>query len=218
MREWNPKDESLGSYFGKIYTRYSIDNEETWDDFVPDMIREARLFIETQSDFSSYISKKDWNALDNIDLSEFKSTLAVKLLQAAHQLKDEENYKQAIIEAHISLEVAISDFFKNRLSLSKHIRKSMETFGQLKTKPQLATISSLIGGLSEKDIENAVSVVEIRNKIVHDGFSPKNDFDTRKKLESMFTIIAKLISDKPIRFPSASTSNKLLAETKQKNS
>lgn len=213
LNKWDSKDESLGSYFRKIYTKYSTDQGATWDDFIPDKIEgTVRLVSTMQSDFSSYFSKEDWKSLDNINLSEFKPTLTVKLLQTAHQLKDEGDYKQAIIEGNTSLEVAISDLFKNRLSLSKVLKKEMESFWQLRIRAQLTVISSLIEGLSDKDIENAISIVKIRNKIVHEGFSPKNDFDTRKKLDSLFTIIAKLISNKPIKFPSASTSNTLFPD------
>jgi hypothetical protein len=218
LKKWNSKDESLGSYFRGIYTKFSTDQGATWDDFIPDEIkRTLRLVSTIQSDFSSYFSKEDWKALDNIDLSEFKPTLAVKLLQIAHQLKDEGDYKQAIIEGNTSLEVAISDLFKNRLSLSKVLKKEMESFWQLQIRAQLTVISSLIEGLSHKDIENAISIVKIRNNILHEGFSPKDDFDIRKKLDSLFTIIAKLISNKPIKFPSASTANTLFPDDKQEN-
>ena len=129
-------------------------------------------------------------------------------------MKDEGDYKQAIIEGNTSLEVAISDLFKDRLSLSKILKKEMESFWQLPIRAQLTVISSLIEGLSSKDIENSIYMIKIRNEIVHEGFSPKNDFDTRKKLESLFTIISKIISSKPIKFPSAAKGNTLFPEEK----
>ena len=219
LNKWNSQDESLGSYFRKIHTKYSIDKGATWNDFIPDEMKGTVHLVSTiQSDFSSYFSKEDWKALDNIDLSEFKPTLALKLLQTAHQLKDEGDYKQAIIEGNTSLEIAISNLFKNRLSLSKALKKEMESFlKQLKTTTKLTVISSLINGLSNKDIENAISIVNIRNDIVHGGFSPKIDSQTREKIESLFGIIAKLISNKPIKFPSASASNTLFSGDKQEN-
>ena len=215
LHKWNSEEESLGSYFKKIYTKFSIDQGATWNDFIPDKIEsKGRVIFVLPRDFSAYISKEYWKALDNFDLSEFQITLAVKLLQTAHQLKDEGDYKQAIIEGNTSLEVAISDLFKDRLSLSKKLKKEMESFWQLPIRAQLTVISSLIEGLSAKDIENAIYIVKIRNKIVHEGYSPKNDLDTRKKIESLFTIISKIISSKPIRFPSASTGNTLFPENK----
>jgi hypothetical protein len=218
LKKWDSKGESLGSYFRNINTKFSTDQGATWNDFIPDEIkRTVLLFSAIQSDFSAYLLKEEWKALDNIDLSEFKPSLAVKLLQTAHQLKDERDYKQAIIEGNTSLEVAISDLFKKRLTLSKVLKKEMESFWQLGIRAQLTVVSSLIEGLSYKDIENAISIVIIRNKIVHEGFSPKNDFDTRKKLDSLFKIIAKIISNKPIKFPSASTGNKVFPEDEKEN-
>ncbi len=211
LKEWNSKDESLGSYLRKIYTQFSTDNGKTWEYFVPDKITSV-VCIEhfIQSDFSSYLSKECWKELGRTDLSELKPTLAIKLLQAAHQLMDEENYKQAIIEGNTSLEVAISDLIKNKLSLSKILKKEMESFWKLPIRTQLTVISSLMGGLSEKDIENAIRLVKIRNEIVHEGFSPKNDFNTKKMLEALFKVISKIISNKSIKFPSASISGNTL--------
>ena len=210
LNNWNSKEESLGSYFRKIYAKFSIDEGATWNHFIPDEIESSvRVFSVLSRDFSAYISKEYWQDLDNVDLSEFEITLAAKLLLKAHQLKDEGDYKQAIIEGNTSLEVAMSYLFKDRLSLSKELKKQMESFWQLPLRAQLTVVSSLIEGLSAKDIENAVNIVKIRNKIVHEGYSPKNDLDTRKEIESFFTVVSKLISSKLIRFPSASTGNAL---------
>ena len=213
LNKWDSKDMSLGSYFRNLNAKFSIDQGKTWKDFIPDeLLGTVRLVSIIQRDFGSYLSKDCWKDLDNSDLSEFKSTLAVNLLQAAHQLKNEGDYKQAIIEGNTSLEVAISDLFKKRFTLSKLLKKEMESFWQLPLRAQLTVISSLIGDLREEDIENAIFIVKIRNKIVHEGFSPKNDFDTEKKLNSLFTIIAKMISNKPIRFPQVNSSNTLFSE------
>jgi hypothetical protein len=218
LTKWDSRVQSLGSYFRRMNTKYSIDKGATWVDFIPDKM-EARggFVVNVQSDFSSYLSKEDWKALNNIDLSEFSLTLAAELLQTAHQLKDEGNCKQAIIEGNTSLEVAISYLFKNRLSLSKVLKEEMQSFWQLPIGAQLIVISCLIEGLSDKDIENAISIVKIRNKIIHEGFTPKSDFDTMKKIDSLFRVIAKLISNKPIKFPSASTGNTLFPENKHKS-
>lgn len=219
LNKWNSAEETLGSYFKKIYTKYSTDQGKTWKEFIPDKIeRRAHVFIALPSDFSAYISQEDWKSLDKIDPCEFKLTLSIKLLQTAHKLMDEGDYKQAIIESNTALEVAISDLFKDRLSLSKELKKEMESFWQLKIRPQLTVIASLIQGLSRNDIENSIEMVKVRNKIIHKGFSPKNDFATRKKLKSFFTIISKIISEKNIRFPSTAGGNTLFPEQKKGNS
>jgi len=216
LNKWNSAEETLGSYFRKIYTQYSIDRGKTWQDFTPDKIEtKAHVFVVLPSDFSAYISQEDWKSLDNIDPCEFKLTLSIKLLQTAHQLMEEGDFKQAIIEGNTALEVAISDLFKDRISLSKQLKKEMESFWQLKIRAQLTVIASLIQGLSRDDIENSIEMVKVRNKIVHEGFSPKNDFATRKKLKSFFSIISKIISEKNIRFPSTKDANTLFPEEKQ---
>lgn len=218
LRKWDSRDESLGSYFRKIYTKFSTDHGKTWEDFIPDKIEgRTRAVFTVQSDFSSYLTRECWKELDHTDLSEFKPTLAIKLLQIAHQLKDEGNYKQAIIEGNTSLEIAISDLFKNRLSLSEILKEEMKSFWQLPKRTQLIVISSLIGGFSEKDIENAMHIVKIRGRIVHEGFSPKIDFDKKKMLEAFFRVISKIVSDKPIKFPIASISGNTLFPEEGKN-
>lgn len=218
LHKWNSTKESLGSYFRKIYAKYSVDNGITWGDFIPDKLEsQIRIFSILRKDFSAYLSKKCWENLNNFDPSTFVPPLSIKILQTAHQFKDEGNYKQSIIECNTALEVAIGDLFKKRFPLTKQLRKEIESFWGLSVKSQLTIISSLMNDIPEEDIENALYIVKLRNKIVHDGYSPKNDFETEKKINSLFKIVAKIISNKEIKFPINSSGNVLFPKDTEQN-
>lgn len=184
---------------------------------IPDKI-EARLEFTSiiRSDYSSYFTKDDWYSLNNFSAENFEHTLAVKLLSNAHQPKDKGDFKQAFIEGITSLEIALSDFFKDRLSLPRKLKKEMESFWQLPLRAQLTVIALSTEDLSHEDISKAIDSIKIRNKIVHEGWSPKKDIETKKTLNSLFKVVSNLITDKPVKFPSSSGSNTLFPPNGEK--
>lgn len=217
LPKWDSKTESLGSYFRHIYTKYSTDNGKKWNNFIPDKIKAKLEFTSIiRSDYSSYFTKDDWYSLNNFSAENFEHTFGIKLLLNAQQLKDTGDYKQSFVDGITSLEIALSDFFKARLSLPQKLKKEMESFWQLPLKAQLTVIASSLKSLSYEDINNAIVSIDTRNKIVHEGWSPKKDIETKKTLNSLFRVVSKLITDKPVKFPSSSGSNTLFPPNGEK--
>jgi hypothetical protein len=217
LHKWNSEKESLGNYFRHLYAKYSLDAGISWEDFIPDEPFVSIPFpVIIESDFSPYLSKEDWTALNVYSKKDFYSPLAVKLLSKAHELRDREDYKLAFIEGNTALEVAISDFFKNRLSLPDNLKLEMQSFWQLPIRAQLTVIASLIKDLSHEDISNAINSIQIRNKIVHEGWSPRKCKETTQALNSLFKVIARLASNKPMKFPSSSRTNTLFPVDEQR--
>ena len=131
-----------------------------------------------------------------------KHTLAFETLLKAYQLKKQRDYNQAFIEGVSSLELAICEHFKKQFNLPNRLKKEMERFWQLPTHSQLVAISSSMENLPFDDISMAIEAIEISNKIANEGLTLAVDFELEKKLNALFSITSKLISDKPINLNS----------------
>ncbi|MBE9536263.1 MAG: hypothetical protein IMF07_03700 [Proteobacteria bacterium] len=128
----------------------------------------------------------------------YKQTLAFETLLKACQLKKQGDYNQAFIEGVSSLELAISEHCKESLDLPKGLKEEMERFWHLPTYSQLVAISSSMENLPYDDVSMAIEAIEISNKIIDEGLDLTFDFELKKKLDALFSITSKLLSDKPI--------------------
>ncbi len=211
---WNSQKESLGHYFIGLHTKWAKENEESWQEFIPDEIKStAHLNIICGKDFSHYFSKDDWEYLNNFQPENHRFGLTHKVLLNAHELREQGNYKQCFIESITSLELSISEYMKNRLSIPKELKKEIESFWQMPIRSQTTVLAMTLPSVSYTHIKNTVEAIKIRNKIVHEGFSPNGDFEDKKLIDSVFFIISKLLSEEIMKFPSCSDSGNTLLPT-----
>ena len=211
LHPWNSQAESLGSYFMRISAKWSVDESAEWQKFLPDKLESrAVVTINLDSDYSPYLSKDNWLSLESFNPEQCNDSLSIKLLSRAHQLNDEGNIRQSFVEGVTSLELALNEFFQKRVNLGKSLRREMKSFWQLPLHAQLTTVASCLPNSSHDDIEIAIRAIRVRNKIVHEGFNPRNDFETKKIIKALFRIISKLLSDIDLKFPSASNSGNTL--------
>lgn len=138
----------------------------------------------------------------NSSVDDYKHTLAFETLLKAYQLKKHGDYNQAFIEGVSSLESAISEHYNGRLNLPKGLKDEMERFWQLPTHSQLVAVSSSMKNLPLDDVFLAIEAIEISNKIVDENLTLAVDFELGKKLNALFSITSKLLSDKPINLDS----------------
>ena len=131
-----------------------------------------------------------------------KHTLAFETLLKAYQLKKQRDYNQAFIEGVSSLELAICEHFKKQSNLPDGLKEEMERFWRLPTHSQLVAISSSMENLPFDDVSMAIDAIEISNKIANEGLTLAVDFELEKKLNALFSITSKLLSDKPINLDS----------------
>ena len=128
----------------------------------------------------------------------FEQTKAFEALLKAYKLKEHGDYNKAFTEGVSSLELAISEHYKKRSNLPKGLKEEMERFWQLPIHSQLVAVSSSMENLPYDDISLAIEAIEISNKVKEEGLALDVDVKLREKLEVLFLVISKLLSDKPI--------------------
>ena len=66
--------------------------------------------------------------------------------------------------------------------------------------------------IDAKDVELALEAINIRNKVVHEGFEPYLSQRNHEALEALLRVAGRFISALPFKFPIVTTENKLFGE------
>lgn len=197
---WDLKTKSLGTYCQyDLSMLYSFDNGETWSVFLPDEKRhEVHATSNIIEDYSDFILEKDWTIIKSLFESDFKLSTASFFLSLAHETFNKGDLKKAFIEAVTALEKALKYILKE----NPEIRDSSfnnKKFPNLSLPNKFAHISSLSGKIDEKEVENSIDSIKVRNKIVHEGYTPKKEEIVF--LKSLFKSISKIIDEPVCKFP-----------------
>lgn len=203
LDEWDSRRESLGSYcVNKLQLEWSVEESGDWTAFVPNdpIIEMTALFGTTSSHYHDYLKKEDWEEIARVVQGKYQPSLAAFILVKAHELFEQGNLKYALIEAVTALEIALNEFIDQKLQGTDSLRKCMSRFMELPLSVQLALVETILGKVPIMEIESAVEAIEMRNKVVHDGWNPPDDAKT--KILRLIKTIAVLLSGPRFRFPS----------------
>ncbi len=208
---WDSRYKSLGTLCKcDLSMKYSLDNGKTWKDFLPD---EERHVIHLEGgisyDYSDYISKTDWNLIKVLYKSDFKPSTASIFLTQSIATFDKGDLKKAFIEAVTTLEIAIEETINKNTKTTNSILKSIQSFNSIPRTTQFSIIALLSNNIDSKEIENSLQAIEIRNKIVHDGYNPKKGEHIYFK--SLILSISKIINEPVTKFPSKNRGNAIMS-------
>lgn len=207
LEEWDSREQPLGRYCQSIlHAEWSLDNGKTWQPFVPnDPVGSVHITIElSKKRFMDYISKEDWQCLTSYYEKGYSPPPSANILLRTHELLDQGNLRQAFIEGITALEVALSEFMRDRLNGRDALQKSLGNFFDLRLQSQLTSVAVALA-LDLGDIESAIEAITIRNKIVHEGYDPPSSF--KDKLQGLMNVTARLISGPNIKFPTINPGN-----------
>jgi hypothetical protein len=207
---WDSRYKSLGSLCKwDLSMKYSLDNGKTWKEFLPDEERHVIHLESTISeDYSDYISKTDWNLIKALYKSDFKPSTASIFLTQSIATFDKGDLKKAFIEAVTTLEIAIEQTINKNTNITNSILKSIQSFNSIPRTTQFSIIA-LLNNIDSKEIENSLQAIEIRNKIVHDGYNPKKG--EHNYFKSLILSISKIIKEPVIKFPSKNRGNAIMS-------
>ena len=197
---------SIGGYFSSLQTESSLDNGANWVKFLPD--HPTHIGYSTiGGNYKYYFSKDDWTAVKSMANEKFEPSVAMNCLIQAHQYMDQGDLKHAIIEGVTALELSIEEFFEKKLTGKDVLMNKFGEFKQLHLPTKTTMVSTAIG-IAINELEDALSIIGIRNNIAHDGISPE-ERDVERKLFSTLNIVSTLIYDKKYRFPEANHGNEI---------
>jgi len=208
---WDSRTESLGHYCNLVlHMNYSIDEGKTWNRFLPNKENSTQVIKAiVNEDFSDFISKEDWNEIKDLFISDFKLSAASSFLMQAIATCDKGDLKKAFIESVTAIEAAIDHAIKNNPKITVQISNSVQSLKSLPLPSQFSIIALLTENVNSKDIENSIEAIKIRNRIVHEGYSPKGSDEIL--LKSLLSSISRIIKEQVIKFPSTRTGNAVMS-------
>lgn len=220
LEKWDSQKDTLGAYCKSVlHLKYSLDDEDTWFEFMPDdPIRYVKItaIAPNKKTFSQYLTKNDWLESKGLVDSEYKPSLAADILISAYQLLDSRNYRQAFIEGVTALELALNELFRERLSENNTLVNEIQSFWTLPLRAQFAVAASLTPDIAQDDIAQTLKAIKVRNGIVHEG--QQVDEQRTSELRSLIATTAKIIPGPGFKLPSAHIGNNIRMSDEQWNS
>lgn len=207
LEEWDSREESLGSYCSLLGLSWSLDGQ-TWRDFRPDE-DVIRITGRLQRHFPGYLTREGWLELGEAVRERYEPSLGAFILAGTHQLLDQGNMRHALIEGVTALELALGDLIRRKLGTAESLVDSMSAFWNLPLPARVITVAAISGKIDSQDMEHTIKAIEMRNKVVHEGWSPSNEAGVH--LPGLLNTVAALLPGPAFRFPSAYPSNTIMS-------
>jgi hypothetical protein len=205
LEPWDSRRLSLGAICLDWNMSWSDDGGANWHPFKPDKSVRSYEAIESTK-FNEYLTQADWFDLKTAVEKGDDSSLATELVTNSHRLLSEAELRHAVVEAVSALEVAISDAVRAPIKGSGRLTESTASF--LKDTPlktRLVVAASFLGGAPAATIEDALAGIELRNRVVHEGFVPGQQ--NIKQIRAVLEVAAMLVPGPRIKFPVLCGSN-----------
>lgn len=206
---WDSRNCNLGYHCKNILHLKWLDEENAiWLDLVPESPQATiRLTSKIRSDFSDYLTKKNWIKLKGLITQGHSPSFAQKQLVKAFITLDSGDLLKAFIDAVTVLEIALDQYYKSINDKSEKIGKLFNRIKDIGNKEQLSAIFINHDIVAITDLEAAIDSIDIRNKIVHEGYIPEPA--DKVKLEMLFKLNSLLIDEPFSNLISSNTGNSL---------
>jgi hypothetical protein len=210
LKEWDSRKESLGHYCSyTLNLKWSLDGGVTWSEFQPDRDHPPIVF-EMGEGFEEYLTKKDWEELRKIVQTEYNPSLVSSVLSCAHQFLDQGNLRYALIEGVSALEIALHEFFRQKLVTdAKSLLNLLSPFWEQSLSQQIIVVATAIGTIPLENIKHTVAAIDMRNKVIHEGWNLHQD---KKEiiagmLNTVVVLLSASFSGPKFKFPPDTGSN-----------
>jgi hypothetical protein len=205
LTEWDPRGgRSLGAYCRSLNMHWSIDGGRTWSRFTPE--RNVQKIWHAPVDYREYITEQDWKELGTAMQRDYVPSVAAEMLGGAHALFDQGDLRRALVEGTTALELAVDNFVDGRLhGAAGEFGKARSAFLDLPLPHKVAVAASVACNVSPEDISRSLKAIELRNKVVHEGYEP--DESASKYLKALFRTTAALLPEHRFKFPAGTSGN-----------
>lgn len=193
---------SIGHHLRFLWITWSKNDDHPWEEFTPD--NEHPTVDVSFSDYKSFfdlIKESDWRNLQDLMKEDHEKSLAAVTLARTHQYLVEGDIRRAFVEGVTALELAIEEFMKTKLEDNVLLKDNVQGFWNLSISAQLISVAVTLGILKD-DIENTITSIKWRNRIVHYGWEPEF-YPSRKNLFSLLRTTAILLNGPMFKFPDA---------------
>ncbi len=211
LDKWDSRKMSLGAYCSRIQLKWCLDDKTNWKDLGPDSRSfQASVAMTNMSSFFDYLTEEDWKHLPKINQIEHLPFLSAYLLSETSRLIDQDDLKHAFIEGVSALEAALDDYLRDRLSTSKSLQDVVKSLSNLPLSAQVVAVVGATAQFRTNDLEYTVEAINIRNKIIHEGYLPTED--KRKILVGLIRIASTLVPEPRFKFLSTNPGNAYASE------
>jgi hypothetical protein len=203
------KKRSLNNRCYLLRLQGNLDSGMTWLNLTPNAATartNVTAIIGTKESFQQYLTRKDWEDLADLGRKAFNPPLGAFILSRARQLFEEENYKYALIEGVLALEISLAYFIKKNFSEHSNPTRS-ELQNILHLEDQLSVIAKSVV-LPKNHLKLAIQAIRIRNKTVHEYHFP--DEQVKPKIKALLTVVAVLNFGQGFKLPSPHLGNMIL--------
>lgn len=201
LEKWDSRESSLGYYCKQLVMNWSIDDGETWGDFIPNKSTVRITGIALGKPKNDYITEEDWRDIGSLLESDYVPSLGARILSQAHRRKDRGEFKYALIEAVTALEIAMEERILHNIQGKKKLVEDIQNFWKLSMPAKLIIVSSLIqdGGLPMQDVEDSIKAIYLRNDVAHEA-KPVT-IESLTLIETLMSTISKVLIDPSLKFP-----------------
>lgn len=208
LEAWDSRNLSLGGYCATLGLFWSDDGGTNWRHFRPtETIFSATLF--SGGDFGQFLTQEDWEQIKKYANEGFEPSLAALSLSSAHGHLDKRNYRLALIDGVVALELAVNDLIRRRFDGSELLSKSISALMDLPLRTQIAALVQVAPQkVSVADLEGTIRAIESRNKVIHEAWDP--DQRVRADVLALLKTAAFSIEGPAFKFPSCHSGNQLL--------
>ena len=189
--------------------KWSTDNGQTWNDFLPDTGSQVVLTVTLDNDFSDYLNSYDWAEIRRRVQKDDSISPASYITSRVHSYEDQKDIRRAFIEGISALEIALKSHVDDRDKngdFSEHINQFRD---KNRIPTQFVIMALHKGTISKKDIKSVIKAIKIRNKIIHENYEPR--FDEIQYLYTLCRVLPKILpGPSKWKFPSIHHGNQLL--------
>jgi hypothetical protein len=211
LAPWDSRQATLGSFCrSHLQLEWQGDGAEEWKPFTPTAQR-ISLTVGLVSDevFERYLSKNDYSVLATQLRGRPELSLAAASLVEAHRTLDSGHLRVAFVEGAIALELAIHEYLRAGIGDSEQLGVAVRPFWRLSRKAQLSSIAARNESIPTEVLEAALKAIDMRNKIVHEGYDPEGGDEANRLCSALLKVAAALLPPPEFRFPGLNTGNKL---------
>lgn len=161
--------------------------------------------------YHQYLLEDEWENIGHQITLNNEIPFPLQYASQCWRFLDQGDVKRAVIEGITSLELTINHIIHEGLdNLEIGFEKIDDFTKNVKLQTKLMIVSGLKNNVTKKELDDALEIYSIRNKLVHEGKEPPQNIEP--KILNLINLISKLLFDFTSKFPSLNHPNAIVDE------